>query len=162
MNEKDTNFQRILWRENDTSEIEEYALKTVTYGTSAAPFLATRTLNKLAEDYMKEFPIACKIISQDFYVDDLMSGAESVGEATQLCDQLSLVLQKGGFPLRKWNSNSQEVLKSIPEDQTETGKTQINDETFKTLGLNWNSNGDFLAFKVKLNKESAITKRNFL
>jgi hypothetical protein len=36
--ETDRNYFRILWRFNEQDPIEEYRLRTVTYGTSSAPF----------------------------------------------------------------------------------------------------------------------------
>lgn len=36
----DRRFQRILWRSSDNDSAAEYHLNTITYGTSAAPFLA--------------------------------------------------------------------------------------------------------------------------
>ncbi len=38
----DYKFQYIFWRFNESDSLETYCLKTVTYGTTSAPFLATR------------------------------------------------------------------------------------------------------------------------
>ncbi|XP_054711069.1 uncharacterized protein LOC129220665 [Uloborus diversus] len=54
----DSDFQRIIWRENPDQKIEDYRLKTVTYGTACAPYLAIRTIKKLAEDEEMNFPKA--------------------------------------------------------------------------------------------------------
>ncbi|XP_036327135.1 uncharacterized protein LOC118739731 [Rhagoletis pomonella] len=40
----DRSYQRILWRDDESKQIQEYNLRTVTYGTACAAFLATRTL----------------------------------------------------------------------------------------------------------------------
>ncbi|GFS72039.1 DUF1758 domain-containing protein [Trichonephila clavipes] len=50
VHEEDVDWQRILWRDSPTEPIREYRLTTVTYGTSSAPFLSTRTLRQLAID----------------------------------------------------------------------------------------------------------------
>lgn len=42
VNLEDTNYQRILWRSNESEPITSYKLNTVTYGTASAPFLAIR------------------------------------------------------------------------------------------------------------------------
>ncbi|XP_075232223.1 uncharacterized protein LOC142330664 [Lycorma delicatula] len=42
--------QLILWHDSPADPIQEYQLNTVTYGTSSAPYLATRYLQKLADD----------------------------------------------------------------------------------------------------------------
>ena len=54
-----------------------FTLKTVTYGTASAPFLATRVLNQLAEDEGHNYPVASQVLKRDFYVNDLATGANS-------------------------------------------------------------------------------------
>jgi hypothetical protein len=58
---RDRDLQRILWRNSPDSPIQEYQLTTVTYGTSSAPFLATRCLKKLADDYRSKYPRAAQV-----------------------------------------------------------------------------------------------------
>ncbi|CAH0551006.1 unnamed protein product [Brassicogethes aeneus] len=43
------------------------------YGTASAPYIAVRTMQQLARDEKPKFPVA----SEDFYVDDLLSGTDS-------------------------------------------------------------------------------------
>jgi len=68
----DTDFLRILWRKDFSLPVEEYRLNTVTYGTSAAPFTATRRLHQLVDDDGHTYPLASKIIKFEFFVDDVM------------------------------------------------------------------------------------------
>jgi hypothetical protein len=68
---QDRDLHRILWRYSSEEPIQEYRLTTVTYGTSSAPFLATRCLKKLADDNKQQHPRAVQVLSNDFYVDDL-------------------------------------------------------------------------------------------
>ncbi|KAK9712252.1 hypothetical protein QE152_g24987 [Popillia japonica] len=74
-------LQRILWRENNATPIETFELNTVTYGTTAAPFLAIRCIWQLAEENKHEHPALANIIKSDFYVDDLLTGADDIEEA---------------------------------------------------------------------------------
>jgi hypothetical protein len=71
---QDRDLQRILWRYSTDKPIQEYRLTTVTYGTSSAPFLATHCLKKPADDNEQQYPRAAQVLSNDFYVDDLLSG----------------------------------------------------------------------------------------
>ncbi|XP_075221651.1 uncharacterized protein LOC142324666 [Lycorma delicatula] len=82
--QRDSNLQRILWRENPEQDLKHYSLRTVTYGTTSASFLATRCLVQIANDNNNQFPNACRAILNDFYVDDLITGADSVHEIKQL------------------------------------------------------------------------------
>ncbi|XP_045783685.1 uncharacterized protein LOC123879835 [Maniola jurtina] len=48
--EEDTMFQRIVWRDSPETEIQDYELLTVTFGTASAPYLAVRALNQVSLD----------------------------------------------------------------------------------------------------------------
>ncbi|UYV76740.1 hypothetical protein LAZ67_14001924 [Cordylochernes scorpioides] len=50
ISQEDSEFQRIVWRNDPHDKIKNYRLETVTYGTSCAPFLATRIIKQLALD----------------------------------------------------------------------------------------------------------------
>jgi len=71
-------LQCILWKESFTEELSVFKLSTVTYGTKPAAFLAMRAMHQLSYDEEESFPIGAKIVRRDFYVDDLISGGDSV------------------------------------------------------------------------------------
>lgn len=54
---------RILWRENPSQTLEIYRLKTVTYGSARAPFLARQTLQQLAQDEESNVPRTSKLVT---------------------------------------------------------------------------------------------------
>ena len=110
---QDGDLQRILWRYNIEEPIKEYRLSTVTYGTSSAPFLATRCLKKLADNNQYQHPRASQVLSNNFYVDDLLSGTSSVQDAIELQREISTLLETSGFTLRKWASNNPTFLRNI-------------------------------------------------
>ncbi|GFV11751.1 uncharacterized protein TNCV_977401 [Trichonephila clavipes] len=62
-------------------------MKTVTYGTVSAPFLATRTLLQLLRDEEKNFPLAAPVLRENFYMDDVLCGAASLMESKALKNQ---------------------------------------------------------------------------
>ena len=49
-----------------------------------------------------------------FYVDNLLGGADTHEGAITLYNDLRVMLGKTGFDLRKWRSNSHQVLEQIP------------------------------------------------
>lgn len=49
INASQTNFQRILWRSYPDMPIQHYKLLTLIFGTASAPYLAVKTLQKLAK-----------------------------------------------------------------------------------------------------------------
>jgi hypothetical protein len=97
---RDTAFQRILWRDDVRKSVNIYELKTVTYGTASAPYLATKCLQQLAIDEQHNFPLASPVILKDFYVDDLLTGTNTISNSIELRNQLISALSKGGFQLK--------------------------------------------------------------
>jgi hypothetical protein len=89
--------QLILWRNNATEPVNTYALTTLTYGTKPASFIATRCLKELAEINSHKYPRACEIINNNFYMDDLLTGADSLAELIELRDQIIKILKQGQF-----------------------------------------------------------------
>ncbi|UYV73350.1 hypothetical protein LAZ67_10002818, partial [Cordylochernes scorpioides] len=86
---EDTPYQRIIWRDESGQGLKEYELKTLTYGTSCAPFLAIRVLKQLAHDEQIRFPTAEAILKSDFYVDDLLTGCETIENGRKLIRDLT-------------------------------------------------------------------------
>ena len=160
--EEQQDLQRILWRRKPEDRITAFKLRTVTYGTASAPYLATRCLNQIAEDVQKSHPRGSKIIRNNFYVDDLLAGADSVKEAAEIYQEVSSVLMSYGMPLRKWASNNECLIDSIKGDNNGCEFLTNPESTVKTLGIKWDRQKDTLSFKVKLQKHQTITKRSLL
>ncbi|XP_062542291.1 uncharacterized protein LOC134210266 [Armigeres subalbatus] len=107
----DTSFQRIVWRENRDQPLKTYALQTVTYGLASSPFLATMALRQLAEDDGAKFPLAAEAVKKTFYIDDMLTGADTLEESADLLRQVLGLLKAGGFNAHKICSNSNELVK---------------------------------------------------
>ena len=73
----------------------------------------------MAHDHENEYQNASSVVKTNFYVDDCLSGAESVKHALDLESELFAMLKKGGMVLRKWRSNSSEFMSAIPEEYRE-------------------------------------------
>ncbi|XP_053691865.1 uncharacterized protein LOC128740351 [Sabethes cyaneus] len=159
-----TPFQRIFWRTESNQRLRVLELQTVTYGTASAPFLATRSLVQLCNDEGDRFPLASKIILEDCYVDDILSGSTSVEEAVEAQRQLQEMLQLGGFPIHKWSSNCSKLLSQVPEENREKLvrlDCPTNSEVIKTLGLTWSPQSDEFLFVTKTSADphELFTKR---
>ena len=70
INKSQHDLQRILWRKDPSQPIQHYRLKTITYGTASAPYLATRALGQIGEENKDNYPVASEVIIRDFYIDD--------------------------------------------------------------------------------------------
>lgn len=164
LDEKDQVFQKILWREDPEKPIETYCLTTVTFGVNISPFLAVATVQHHVRNEMNEFPEACKIILNDSYMDDVSSGTDEVEKAILLREQITEILDRAGFPLRKWVSNNKGFLDSIPYEQREKEYKELNGYKFvSTLGIKWFFEGDKLGFKTNIERNATkLTKRSIL
>lgn len=102
-------------------------------------------------------------IRKDFYADDLLTGANSIKEASDIVRKVSLVLASAAFKLRKWISNKQTVIKNIPsEDQNPNYVNFIDDGQIKTLGLVQKAHRDTLIYTIKETSQTKVTKRVIL
>lgn len=158
--EQDRKFHRILWRKDKNSTIKTYNLNTITYGTASAPYLATKVLHHIGERHIATHPLASRAILHDFYVDDLLTGTDSIDETMQLKTDLDNILRSSGFELRKWASNEASIFS--PQSEIQNQLQIVSDTSPKILGLFWNFNQDILTFSVKGSTNSRITKRTIL
>ncbi|XP_029159529.1 uncharacterized protein LOC114931579 [Nylanderia fulva] len=146
--EKDCRLQTILWRHNNSDNIREYELKTVTYGLACAPFLAIRTLHQLAADEEARYPRGVRALRQDCYVDDVVTGADSLADAIKLQQELqSLCMVLTGIP---------------PEHRLQRGPRSWEGESHATLGLRWHPQGDWFSFTIRPRSTTDLTKRRVL
>ncbi|KAI8420767.1 hypothetical protein MSG28_007980 [Choristoneura fumiferana] len=140
----DRKYQLILWREDPSHDVQVYELNTNTYGLRSSPFIAIRTVLLLADDWEVSHPNshAAHVMRRDIFVDDILTGADSVAEAQQLKQELIALTGSAGYELRKWSSNSRELLRDLPEEYCELPHSfDTEDKSFiKSLfsdGLNW-------------------------
>lgn len=162
--QQDVDYQRLVWRRNPEDELKDYRLLRVTFGTSAAPYLAVKALQQLALDEGTQFPFAAKRVLEDFYVDDLMTTCDTSNEAIFLYKELNNLMMRGGFKLQKWSSNSKVVMKILSKNEkSKESMEMITDHITKVLGLTWNRSTDKFVYSVHLEEQIIpITKRRVI
>ncbi|XP_031352551.1 uncharacterized protein LOC116177665 [Photinus pyralis] len=162
---KHTKLLNILWRDTPSEPLQCIRLLTVTYGLRSSPFLATRCLVELANQEKQNFPLGARVLLNETYVDDILTGSDTTENLNQIKAQLINILKLGSFELHKWSSNVNNVLEDIPVEKRHHDKIDIakNSNTIKTLGLTYNvvtDNFEISAPKCNLNK--CVTKRQIL
>ncbi|GFU21862.1 DUF1758 domain-containing protein [Trichonephila clavipes] len=150
-------LQRILWKGDVNKPVKVYQLNTVTYGMASAPFLAMRTLKQISIDEGENFPLAASVLCDNFYMDDVLSGANSLEVARTLQHQLIDILQTAQMSLHKWCGNTSELIPT-----TEKGYDFASPEEIKTLDIAWKSKTDCFNFKVEVEQNAHPTKRSVL
>ena len=160
---EDAAYQCVLWKQPNQDKVEVFRINVVVFGLASSPYLAIRTMNQVAEDEGEEFPLAKKIITENFYVDDVLASFNSVGEAKEAAHQLKTALGNRGFPLCKWVSNCDEVLMGIPEElKLQKIAKELNYDGIKALGFHYNFKTDSLHFKLQHDTSEILTKREVL
>ncbi|XP_072748533.1 uncharacterized protein [Anoplolepis gracilipes] len=119
-----TSLERIFWKERDNEPIKAYELKSLTYGTASASYIATRCLKYLAESNQHRFPVGSEAIINDFYMDNLLTGADSIEEAIIKRDQIISILESGSEWLQlhedQWPKSQAQYSVVVSEQVTKT------------------------------------------
>ena len=160
VHKSDRQFQQILWRASETQPIKVYQLNTITYGMAASPFLAIRSLHFLSDTYDTEYKIGASVLKNHFYVDDMLTGSNSVEELQQIHKEVSKILANGGLELAKIQSN----CKSLHFEAANPKLLNLDEsQLHSALGISWDSNKDIFCFAFKPKQTfSFLTKRTIL
>lgn len=95
-------FNGSFERNDSTKALRTYTLKTVTYDTTCASYLAMRCLQHLtmqSEAVTRQATV--QALLYDFYMNDVLTGSHTVKQAVKLRRELSELLQAAEFLLRK-------------------------------------------------------------
>ena len=155
-------FHRLLWRDNPKDEFRHLQLRVI-YGIASSGYHAVRSLQETAK--LTENENVRTAIFEGFYVDDFLSGCNTLEDAKGLQDELIATLEKAKLPLRKWVSNDQTLVERLPPDMR--GGDLVNlfeaDSTIRTLGITWQPQKDHFKFTCTLPKiNPPVTKRQIL
>ena len=159
LDESDRDAIRFFWLSNPsdaTSPLTTYRFKSVLFGATCSPFILNATLLKHFEENPSK---TSSRIAQDLYVDNVLTSFDDESSALQFYRESRSLLQKGGFNLRSWNSNSAKLRELAYRENT----LDLNG-TVKILGMRWNVDEDKLLFpevQVNLNMKD-VTKREIL
>ena len=111
--EPDKDLHRFVWREDAGKPLRDFRMTRMTFGVSASPFAANMAVQQNASDLAVQYPLAAEAVVKSFYVDDCLSGADTVSGGIEMQTQLQEMFEKGGFQLRKWNSSEKVVLEHV-------------------------------------------------
>ncbi|XP_075167713.1 uncharacterized protein LOC142239838 [Haematobia irritans] len=141
------------------SSIKTYTLNTVTYGTASAPYLAIRSLHYAAEQFPNSHECGKAVVTKDFYVDDMITGADDLHTLQLIKKEVTEILTHSNFSLSKWHSNCLNL------SLTDAGikEVRIDDDSTSTLGISWYTSDDTFRFEFRPSKlYSHNTKRSIL
>ncbi|XP_064405765.1 uncharacterized protein LOC135350852 [Halichondria panicea] len=159
----DRDLHRFVRRNNP---LLDYRITRITFGVSASSFAANMAVKQNAIDHAMEYLLAAKSVDTSFYVDDGLTGADTVQEAIELQRQLQDLFSAGGFLLRKWNSSDLRAIQHLPanlKDPKSIQEMPSTEEYTKTLGIQWNAPKD--CFKLSVPSPTpleTLTKRGLV
>ena len=134
-------LHRFVWRRNESDEFKDYWKTRLTFVVSASSFAANMEVKQNAIVHEHSHPWAALAIHCCFYVDDGLTGANSLSKAVELPNELQDLFDKGGFLLRKPKWNEPATLHHLPPhlvDHESYWKLSTDNEYTKVLRVVWN------------------------
>ena len=101
---------------------------------------------------------AAEVVHTSFYVDDGLTGANSVSEAADLQRELQELFARGGFLLCKWRSSEVAALAHLPSELVESSRCQelpVANEFAKVLRLERSPGQD--SFRLTMSNLPSVT-----
>ncbi|KAL7296744.1 hypothetical protein TKK_0010155 [Trichogramma kaykai] len=164
IDERDVDWQLTLWSPCAAEPARHYRLKTVTYGTSCAPYLALRTIQHLCTDEGARFHAAQHAILNDRYVDDILFGGPDLVTTRELGDELIQLMKAGGFTLHNWVLWYPHLLEELNADDCLRPAWVLftDEDPVKELGVAWNPQRDPLSLRHATSNREPHSKREVL
>ena len=147
----DRDYLRFIWYDDPfLTEPNIIILRflRVVVGIISLPFLLNATIKYHLERYLNEAKNFVEKFLNDLYVDDSTSGFFNVKGAYDFYLNAKRIMKEGGFELRKWASNSVELMNKINRDENINCSHSSNESNYtrKVLGINWDLAADKIIF----------------
>ena len=154
MKQEDRDVHRFLLKGKNSIRFMRFL--RVPFGNTASPFL----LNATIKYHLQKYPHTEVVneLEEDMYVDNWLSGADSVNEACAKFNESREVFAHAGMPLSKWCSNNKLATAKFCDKIDRINE----DEATSVLGLQWYSSSDQFSFEgLELNSQVELvsTKR---
>ena len=164
LNTQDRDATRFLWLKdvdksaNNPDNLVVHRFCRVLFGAALSPYLLNATIQ---HHLIKQNDWISKDLQRSIYMDNVLTGTDTIPEALQYYTLSRNCFQKAGMNLRQWTSNSP-ALHLQAHDEGVYAEPMV-----KVLGLNWNTKTDTLSLPLtKLIKETnstdKISKRSVL
>ena len=123
---EERDFLRFLWIDDINSsnpEILTLRFSRLVFGLVCSPFILNVTLRNHLLKYENIDPEFVHNVIRALYVDDFASGKNSVKDCFELYQKLKSRFSEGGFNMRKWASNDQELNRLIEKEEIKKSST---------------------------------------
>ena len=162
----DRDALRFHWLVNkDPLQVCTLRFTRALFGLGPSPFLLGGVIQHHLNTERSEQPKQVEEIERSLYVDDILSGGQTVEETKELKNSTTKIFETASLKLHKWNSNVQSLEEDIPDQEVSLShaKEQLGVKGGETtlLGLKWNKERDTIGVTFPEN-ESTPTKRGIL
>lgn len=129
---EDQDVHRFLWQKEGRTRVMRF--QRVTFGVACSPFLLNATIRHHLAQYGDG--VAVTEMRDNFYCDDLLSGADSKEEVTAILEEACSVMQSAGMELKCSSDNPLQL------GERASGASEM----VKVLGVQWCQQRDTLTF----------------
>ena len=84
LTQSNRDYHCLIWQRNRTKSLMDYRMTRLTFSASASSFAAKMAVKQNAMDFTLQYPLATQKVYKAFYVDNSLTGAESITEAIHL------------------------------------------------------------------------------
>ena len=133
-------YQLYLWQDqlDPIKDPKIKVIKTLIYGIKSSGNQAERGIRETGNLMKNEYPRQNEIISQDVYVDDCLSGENTLNQVYKTTDVLKAVLIKGGFDIKPVTISGCDPPEQLAND----------DKSINVAGMKWFPKGDFISLNI--------------
>ena len=146
---EDRDAFRFLYRNEDGGETH-YRFCRLPFGGESSPFVLGCILEHHIETVSGDENVK-EQLKLNTYVDNVMGLVANKHQGKQFREEAVKIMEKGKFPLTKWESN----LKLLNDDDQEKVTTKL-------LGVPWNKVKDSYCVDMEIKNSTIITKRTML
>ncbi|XP_038071202.1 uncharacterized protein LOC119740069 [Patiria miniata] len=158
---QDRDALRFLWYRD--GHLEYYRMTSHLFGGVWCASSSTYALSRTVIDTPDVSPLVRYTVDKSFYVDDCLSSVASKNDAETVIRETPRVLSNGGFSLKKFVVNDEELLSEVSEDCVAEGVRTLGPVCeSRALGIKWKISTDEFFFEVGCDKQSPITRKKML
>ena len=153
LHQQDRDVTRFLWLKDPNNvpieeNLEIFRFCRTPFGVASSPFILGTTI---AHHLKQSDNLFAPSLLRDMYVDNLVTGVQSVAEAKKLYIEAKDLFDKTSMNLREWGSNSKQFSKFVVEEDRASGIIR------KVLGLIWNCVNDTISVPICSNVKQRMT-----
>ena len=156
----------LWWPDGDLDSAPKvYRMTVHLFGGTWSPSVCSFALRRAAEDKGEKYSQeAVAAVNRAFYVDDCLLSVPTKEDAIKRVSELKSMLGESGFTIKKWTSNHQAVIASIPpEERSKKARERDLDAPLeeRALGVYWCVDSDSFTYRTTA-MEKPLTKRGLL